>query len=158
MDNLEEMLMEQDAMLDELHLSLLHAQQRMKRTVDQHRWDEVYAVNDWVYLKLQPYRQQSIARRPFDKLAPRYYGPFQILRRIGAAAYELALPEDSRIHPVFHVSQLKRVVGAAVTSPVLPPQLTADLELMIEPEELLEVRQLAKGDAKLLEVLIKWKG
>lgn len=130
----------------------------MKRAADQHRREEVFGVDEWVYLKLQPYRQQSVARRPFDKLAPRYYGPFQVLQRVGEVAYKLALPEDSKIHPVFHVSQLKRAVGAAVTSPVLPPQLTAELELVVVPEELLEMRQLTKGDAGVLEVLIKWKG
>ncbi|XP_063935341.1 transposon Tf2-1 polyprotein isoform X1 [Daucus carota subsp. sativus] len=156
--SLEEMLGERDAILDELQLSLLRAQQRMKKAADQHRREEVFEVNEWVFLKLQPYRQKSLARRPFEKLAPRYYGPFQVLQKIGGAAYKLALPEESRVHPVFHVSQLKRAVGTAVASPVLPPQLNAELELVAEPEELLEVRRLTKGNMRILEVLIKWKG
>lgn len=45
------------------------------------------------------------------KVSPRYIGPFQILRRIGAVAYELALPPShAQVHPVFHVSQLRRYV------------------------------------------------
>ena len=41
------------------------------------------------------------------KLAPRYVGPYRICQRVGKLAYELELPEElTRVHPVFHVSQL----------------------------------------------------
>jgi hypothetical protein len=43
------------------------------------------------------------------KLAPRYVGPFKILKRCGEVAYQLELPESlSGVHDVFHVSQLKK--------------------------------------------------
>ncbi|KAF5471847.1 hypothetical protein F2P56_008613 [Juglans regia] len=42
------------------------------------------------------------------KLSPRYI-PFEILERIGAAAYRLALPPHlSAVHNVFHVSMLRK--------------------------------------------------
>ncbi|XP_069155859.1 uncharacterized protein [Solanum lycopersicum] len=45
------------------------------------------------------------------KLSPRYIGPFEILRTVGEVAYELALPpEFSVIHPIFHVSMLRRYI------------------------------------------------
>ncbi|WMV58223.1 hypothetical protein MTR67_051608 [Solanum verrucosum] len=44
-------------------------------------------------------------------LSPRYIGRFEILRTVGEVAYELALPPAfSAIHPVFHVSMLRRFV------------------------------------------------
>jgi hypothetical protein len=43
------------------------------------------------------------------KLAPRYIGPFKVLERCGEVAYQLELPESlTRVHDVFHVSQLKK--------------------------------------------------
>jgi hypothetical protein len=53
----------------------------------------------------------------------RYFGPYQVLARIGSVAYHLQLPPQTRIHNVFHVALFKRFVGApAADAPVpLPP-------------------------------------
>ena len=56
--------------------NLVQAQNAMKLQVDQHRLDRVFEVGDWVYLRLQPYKLQSIAYRASHKLSPRFYGPF----------------------------------------------------------------------------------
>ena len=46
------------------------------------------------------------------KITPRFVGPYQILRRIGAATYEIALPPHLAIlHNVFHVSQLRKYIA-----------------------------------------------
>nr|CAD1827310.1 unnamed protein product [Ananas comosus var. bracteatus] len=45
------------------------------------------------------------------KLSPCYIGPFEILERVGAVAYKLALPPSlAGVHNVFHVSQLRKYV------------------------------------------------
>ena len=46
------------------------------------------------------------------KLSPRYVGPFEIIERVGAIVYCLALsPDMAQIHPVFHISQLRKYIS-----------------------------------------------
>ena len=43
------------------------------------------------------------------KLSSRFFGPFEILERVGTIAYQLALPPSMLgVHEVFHVSMLRR--------------------------------------------------
>ena len=46
-----------------------------------------------------------------NKLSPKYYGPYKVLQNIGSMDYKLELPASSWVHPVFHVSYLKKVIG-----------------------------------------------
>ena len=46
------------------------------------------------------------------KLSPRFVGPYRILKRVGKVAYELELPQEMElVHPVFHVSMLRKCLG-----------------------------------------------
>jgi hypothetical protein len=56
------------------------------------------------------YVQMSVARRSNQKLAYKYFGPFLITNKVGSVAYKLQLPASSSIHPVVHVSQLKKAL------------------------------------------------
>lgn len=86
-----------------------------------------------------------MARRPNEKLAPRYFGPFEVLERIGRVAYRLRLPDSARIHDVFHISQLKKAVGNHLVLPKLSSTLTADMEVLLEPAQIEGVREGASG-------------
>lgn len=73
-----DMVQQRASILQLLKDHLTKAQSRMKFFADQQRSEREFAPGDWVYLKLQPYKQQSIAIRACLKLAPRFYGPFQV--------------------------------------------------------------------------------
>ena len=47
-----------------------------------------------------------------EKLSPRYVGPYDVLQKVGKVDYELKLPSEfTSVHPVFHVSMLKKCIG-----------------------------------------------
>ena len=123
----DEYLRDRDTILHELRHNLSMASQRMKCQADKKRREVSFDIGDYVYLKLQPYRQTSVAFRASMKLAPRFYGPYQIIEKVGTVAYRLALPPSSQIHNVFHISMLRKHLGP-VHSPISsqPPPVSDD--------------------------------
>jgi hypothetical protein len=94
-----------------------------------------------VFLRLQPYRQSSLKKSGAEKLKPRFYGPYRIMRRVGEVSYELELPERRKIHNMFHMSCLKKAVGRFIsTSEELPP-LDEEGQMELVPEEVLEFQE-----------------
>ncbi|VAI09232.1 unnamed protein product [Triticum turgidum subsp. durum] len=127
----------------------------MKNQVDKKRSDRVFQVGDYVFLKLQPYIQSSVAPRAHHKLLFKYYGPFQVLERIGDVAYRLLLPPGSRIHPVIHVSQLKKALGEQYKVEAELPPASAALAV---PVKVLQRRFRQEGHSAVPQGLIQWSG
>lgn len=107
-----------------------------------------------MFVKLQPYRQKSLVIRGNQKLAPKYFGPYKIIDRCGKVAYKLMLPASSLIHPVFHVSQLKELVGDIQVATELP-RVSHDV-LLKEPEAIMERKMVQRQGRAATMVLIKW--
>ena len=135
---------------------LSRAQNKMKLSADKRRSDKEYQVGELVLLKLQPYAQSSLVNRPYPKLSFKYFGPYKVTERIGQAAYRLDLPENSQIHPVFHVSQLKPFLPNY--TPVfseLPKVAELDIQDLL-PEAILGRRLVKKGGKAVPQALVKW--
>lgn len=67
----------------------------MKRLADAKRQDVTYTIGQWVYVKLRPFRQRSVAGSIHPKLSKRFFGPFQVIERIRQVSYRLQLPEEA---------------------------------------------------------------
>ena len=114
-NSLQEWLHEKTVMQQLVQQHLARAQQRMKSQADKNRVERQFSVGDMVFLKIQPYVQSSLAPRANQKLAFRFFGPFLVVAKVGAVAYKLGLPSSSSVHPVFHISQLKKAIPSAVS-------------------------------------------
>ena len=94
-----------------------------------------------VYLMLQPYKQSSLKKSGAEKLKPRFYGPYKVIRKVGEVAYEIELLEGSRVHNVFHVSRLKKAIGQRVVPSAELPPLDEEGKLVLIPEAILDTRE-----------------
>ena len=93
---------------------------RQKSYVDPKKKDVSFSIGDIIFLKVSPIKEVMRFGKK-GKLAPRYIGPFEIRLKVGEVAYRLVLPpEFSQIHPVFHVSMLRKYISNP--SHVLQPQ------------------------------------
>ena len=91
------------------------------------------------------------------KLSPRYIGPYKIVDRIGKVAYKVELPAElSNVHPVFHVSMLKKSIGDSV---VIDPSKSSGIQDSLSYEEIpvevfdFQVRRLRNKEVPLVKVL-----
>ncbi|KAG6538615.1 hypothetical protein ZIOFF_003739 [Zingiber officinale] len=110
-----------------------------------------------VFLRLHPYRQQSIFRRASQKLSSKLYGSYPIEERVEKVTYKLKLPEGSKIHPVFHISLLKKKVGDSHNVTIDLPLAADDDINVLKPEAILDTRWVKKGSRFVEKRLIKWK-
>jgi hypothetical protein len=124
---------------------------------DTKRSEREFAVGDMVYLRFQPFRHAAFGLHQCLKLTTKYYGPFKVLERIGHVAYKLQLPDSADIHPVFHVSQLKKHLGARPVPQSNLPLVTQEGYIKTEPTEVLETRALPSHDDIVTQWKIKWQ-
>lgn len=147
---LDEAITKRNEVLSMLKDQLQVVQNKMKLRADEGRRDVVYQVGDYVYLKLQPYRQNSNVQRKNQKLSPRYFGPYKILEPIGPVAYRLDLPKESKIHSVFHVSFLKKALFPNTAVGDNLPEEEDEVDPVISMVELiLEVKENLKGEGMI---------
>ena len=92
-----------------------------------------------------------------NKLSPKYYGPYKVFQNIGTMPYKLELPVASRLHPVFHVSCLKKVIGDKLPVQTILPELDEEGKIILEPEVVIETRTRQLQNRSISEYLIKWK-
>jgi hypothetical protein len=122
--------------------------ERRKRTA------HTFQTGDQVWLD----RRNIKTFHPAAKLVPKCHGPFPILRVLSPITYELCLPAQWKLHPVFHVDLLtpyRETEFHGANYDKLPPDLI-DGEEEYEVEQIVASRCFGRGCK--LQYLIKWKG
>jgi hypothetical protein len=59
------------------------AQNYKKKQADQGRSERQFVEVDRVFLRLQPYKKNSLKAEHCHKLEPKFYGPYTILKHVG---------------------------------------------------------------------------
>ena len=118
--------------------------------------DVGYKVGDLVLLSTRNLKMKGIP----SKLQKRFVGPFRVIEAIGEQAYRLALPEDWKIHPVFHVSLLRawRAADVQEDQPVSQDDRPEVEEPYWEIEKILRWRKVKRNKKIQKEYLVLWKG
>ncbi|KAK9094064.1 hypothetical protein Scep_025533 [Stephania cephalantha] len=139
---------------------LKSAQERQKKYYDQYHDELQYDVGDYVYLKVSPLK----GHKRFGikgKLAPRFIGPFKIVKRVGKIAYRLELPPALvGVHPVFHISMLrldKSGGGRRPTVDLSQIELQDDATYEEQPIQIVDRKVKILRNKEIPSVLVKWQ-
>lgn len=139
--NLEEvdvLLQQRDRLLQKLKINLQAAHSRMMKYDDQKQRSFEFKEGDWVWLKLQSYRKNSVSHCSCLKLAKKFYGPFRIVVKISSVAYKLTLPQESSIYSMFHIALLKSFQGTPPEQAINPlPPIATKAHPIICPEKII---------------------
>ncbi|GJU08454.1 putative reverse transcriptase domain-containing protein [Tanacetum coccineum] len=106
---------------------------------DKRRKPLEFSVGDFVLLKVSPWK--GVVRfEKKGKLAPRFVGPFEIIKKVGPVAYRLDFPKElNGVHDMFHVSNLKKCLAdSTLQVPLDEIRVDAKLNFVEEPVKILE--------------------
>jgi hypothetical protein len=146
--------------LKQAKTNLEQAQQRQAHYANMKRQEVEFDVGEEVWLSTVNLRIENRA----PKLASKFIGPFKVRRRIGEVAYELELPPSMKIHPVFHVSKLRKNKDGSENFPGReipdrpPPVVAENGKEEYEVKQIVNKRIRRRGKKEVEEYLVLWKG
>ena len=136
------------------------ASKRMKKWADKGRRAQQFKVGDLVLVRLVP-EQTRFLRKQDRRLVRKYEGPVKILDRVGQASYKIDPPKWMKVHPVFHVSNLKPY-HADPNDASRSSSTRADISMKPPSErrveEIIADRQTMISRRPIQEYLVKWEG
>lgn len=129
----------------------------MKQHADQGLLECQFVEGTHVFLRLQPYKQTSLKVEHCQKLAPKLYGPYTVLKHVGQVSYQLYFPSSSKLHLVFHVSFLKKLIGTKCQNQTNLPKLDEEGSIWLQPQAVLDQGERQIHQHTIKEVLVQWK-
>jgi hypothetical protein len=153
-----ELIQETTDKITQIRNNLLTARSRQKSYADKRRKPLEFDVGDMVMLKVSPWKGVVRFGRK-GKLAPHYVGPFKILKRIGPVAYELDLPTElNKVHPVFHVSNLKKCLADGnLHVPLEDIQIDEKMQFVEKPLEIADRQEKQLKRSRIPLVKVRWQ-
>nr|GEV03556.1 hypothetical protein [Tanacetum cinerariifolium] len=133
------------------------ARDRQKSYADKRRKPLEFSVGDYVLLKVSLW--EGVVRFGKNgKLAPRFFGLFEIVEEVGLVAYRLDLPKElNGVYDTFHVSNLKKCLAdPTLQVPLDEIQVDAKLNFMEEPVEILEREFKKLKRSRIAIVKVRW--
>ena len=140
--------------LQTLKTGFAKAQNRMKQQTDKKRSERTFEVGEKVYLKLNQHHMRTLSRQLVTKLSPEFFGPYATMAKVGPVVYRLQLSEGTHIHPLFHVSLLRRAIGNQVANQTIPITSRGE-EPIVTPVAILDKRVIFQQGAQLTQVLVQ---
>ncbi|KAG7675040.1 hypothetical protein KSW81_002547 [Nannochloris sp. 'desiccata'] len=143
--------------IQEAQRMLAEAQRKQKYYADQGRRHLTFEEGDQVYI--------STADLPLKgprKLAPKWFGPIPVVKKLSPLNYQVALPPIwRRRYPIFHVEKLKPFVQSTEFPNRYPARPPPDLEQgpdVFNVEKILDRRSTPWGRGFKVEYYVKWEG
>jgi len=127
----------------------------MKQKADRHRRDAVFAVGDRVLLSV---KNLQLKHPGSKKLLLRFIGPYKVVKVINPVAVQLELPPALRVHPVFHVSLLRKYEQDPGRGIRPPPPIEVNGSLQLEVEAVLSHHTRATRSGDRTRYLVQYKG
>jgi hypothetical protein len=152
-----ELVTEAEEKVKPIQNNLKAAQSQQKSYADIRRRPLQFQIGDFMYLRVSPTR--GIQRFGIKgKLAPRYIGPFEVIKICGPVAYRLQLPPQlAAIHDIFHISQLRKCVK--VPTEIIDPQaikIESDLTYIEHPIRVLDTKERSTRRETIKMFKIQW--
>ncbi|GKC78405.1 putative reverse transcriptase domain-containing protein [Tanacetum coccineum] len=152
-----ELMQETTEKISQIKDRLKDARDRQKSYADKRRKPLEFSVGDYVLLKVSPWK--GVVRfGKKGKLAPRFVGPFKIIKKVGLVAYRLDLPKElNGVHDTFHVSNLKKCLAdPTLQVPLDEIRVDAKLNFMEEPVKILEQEFKKLKQSRIANVKVRW--
>ena len=143
--------------MDKVKTTIAKAIQKQEKHTNKHWRYITFKEGQYVLLKFEKKRIKTNAQVKL-KLSFRYFGPFQIIKKLSDVVYKLKLLDNWKIHDVFHINVLKEYKGQIPNSITQqePPKIIDNEEIVV-PETILMHKEKELRGRLIKRYLLKFK-